>query len=283
MKKFDELYNSSYNVFMKKILLILCALPVLLISCGEKKVPVEKNDDVEKILLSDFSYRFLFDSHNKTGPLCERFDVFSMAEKNLSENKYVRQDKEIYNVIFSYEKKDEFIMDFTAKVLDGDKLIQTISGEEAISYRYRPFFYDCNFDGYDDLIYYSTGGSGGDCYKCYLWDKDLKIFQEMDKELLCPRFDESRKQVYEYWRSGNEWEMWVSNFEGLRKEELVYVDVEGYDYAQKMLTRFDGEQSTDRQFMMPGDFEKLTLEEKRQLKFQFDEMHIEINKKLGLD
>lgn len=276
MKKFDELYNSSYNVVMKKFLLILCVLSVLLISCGEKK------SDSPQILLSDFGFSFLFDGR-RTEPCREGFDVFSMAEKNLSENKYVRQGDEIYNAVFSYEKKDEFSMDFTIKIFDGEKLIQTISEERFISACYRPFFYDCNFDGYDDLIYYYSGGSGGNSYKCYLWDKDYNIFQEMDKELLTPSFDESRKLVYEYWRSGNEYEMWVSNFRDSKKDELIYVDVEGYDYAQKMLVRFEGEQSTEQQFIMPGNFEKLSPEEKRQLKFQFDEMQIEINKTLGLD
>lgn len=93
---------------------------------------------------------------------------------------------------------------------DENKVVQVIHKKDMEDSVYA--LYDCDFDGYDDLVFFTDKEKKGTTYHVYYWNQTKKMFEKKADELLSPYFDKKHKLVvtsqitgdaenlYEYYR-----------------------------------------------------------------------------------
>lgn len=93
---------------------------------------------------------------------------------------------------------------------DENKVVQVIHKKDMEDSIYA--LYDCDFDGFDDLVFFTDKEKKGTTYDIYYWNQTKKMFDKKPDELLSPYFDKKHgivitseitgdaEYTYEYFR-----------------------------------------------------------------------------------
>lgn len=102
--------------------------------------------------------------------------------------KYRLQLEQIKTNVF-YQYKAAFkVIDYDNQVV---QILETVSDIPGL------YIYDCDFDGYEDLVLPFEDDDGNKFYCIYYWSQAQRKFKEDSQKLACPQFDKKHKKIVE--------------------------------------------------------------------------------------
>lgn len=186
---------------MKKIILVLMVLMITVTSVFAKKR--DSLTPLTASILKDVEETYNVTKFKMPSETYETFDdkFVHFGEYNL------KGGNQLVDSFILKEKRNTFtvkIQDASTTVSYGweayfklinseNKVVQVIHKEDMEDAIYA--LYDCDYDGYDDLVFYTSKDKKGTMYHVYYWNPTMKRFEKKPDKLLSPYFDRKNKLV----------------------------------------------------------------------------------------